>query len=56
MRPEEAKMRSVIARLAFGVVFAVVGLNSQLVSQRVDSLGQLATAGPHLPVVPMTVK
>lgn len=48
-------MRRAIAQIAFGMVFAVLSLNGNLVSERVDALGQVATAGPHLPAVPMTM-
>lgn len=47
-------MRRAITTFAFGFVFAVMALNATVLSQRIDGIGQQATAGPHMPVVPMT--
>ena len=48
-------MRSTIAKIVFGMVFAVLSLNGQMVSQRIDPLDQMVTAGPHLPALPVTM-
>ena len=48
-------MRSTIAKITFGMVFTVLSLNSQLVSQGSDLSGKVVIAGPHLQTSPMTV-
>lgn len=48
-------MRSLITTTLFGIAFTVLAMTGDGMSQRIDPLGQQVTAGPHMPVEPMTL-